>query len=220
MKVWKIGCGVTLLGVLLTLGSCGLFGLAFNRQLEQRQILARDLDPLQLPATVEFAVDEESRVRIDILAAVTPADSDLAAADSASTIVSTRLNFEYRVRSESGEVLARGAGSATGSEIIPDAARREGSPFGDRIDLRAQGEPFDVAGPASCLVEVDLARQDDAGRPLEGAGLQVFDRVGRNAGGLAAGGLLSMLLGPMVSAAGVLVLMIGLMTGRRSDQNA
>ena len=79
MRLWHLGCGLMLLGVVLTLGSCGLFGLAINRQLEQRQIVTTALSVGRSPATASFEMDEDSRLRLRLEAALRPSGEDFAA---------------------------------------------------------------------------------------------------------------------------------------------
>lgn len=210
MRLWHAGCGVMLLGVVLTLGSCGLFGLAINRQLEQRQIVGRDLSLEGSSAAHSFQIDEDSRLRLQFEVAVEPGERDLAEADTSSTIAMAQLPVQYRLLDGDGSVVDRGAGNMSGSEIIPEADRRDGSPFGEEISLNYQSGVIEVMGPDRLTVEVDLPAADDDGRELIGARLIVYDRVGANAGGLAAGGLLSLIAGPFVVSVGVLLLIISL----------
>ena len=209
MKLWKVGCGVTLLGVLLTLGSCGLFGLAVDRQLDQRQIAERAITVDGEPSTVDFAIDEPSRLRLDWNAVVATTDTDREEADSTSTIVSARLPYEYRVLLDGDEVVARGAGVLTGSEIVPEAGRRDRSPMGREIDLSGSSEVFELERPGRIELVLDMAPEDEEGRPVQRASARLFDRVPTNVGGIAAGGLLSMLAGPLVAGVGLLLLLIG-----------
>lgn len=218
MKLWQAGCGVTALGIVATVGSCGLFGLSLHRQMEQRQILIRDLDLTETPATIQIPVDEAgSRVRLDFVATVAPSAADFADADSSATIISAQLGYEYIVLTETGDTVERGAGVLTGSEIIPATDQRAGSPLGHEITLRASSSPFGVDGPATLSVELDLAREDHAGRPLVRAQVLAFDRVGTGVKGLAAGGLLSMILGPMIAGGGLLLLLAGVVFGKKKS---
>lgn len=220
MRLWKVGCGISLLGVLLTLGSCGLFGLALDRKLEQRQVAIRELDIEHSPISFGVDVEGHSHVRIEFDAIVLPSELDRAAAESSATIVSSRLSCQYRVLARDGSILDRGAGAMTGTEIIPEAARRETPSLGNAITLNYRTSAFEVDDPGELTIEVDLARADDDGRPLTRARATVYDRVGRNAGGLAAGGLVSLLAGPLVVGAGLILLLIGILIDQQKKRPA
>lgn len=215
MRLWQVGCGISLLGMLLTLGSCGLFGLAINRKLEQRQIAIRELTLERSPTSFGVDVEDASLLRIEFDAVVLPSERDFAAAESSATIVSSRLSCQYRVFASDGRTLDRGAGAMTGSEILPEADRRGSSSLGDEITLSYQSSAFEVEGPDQLTIEVDFASADDDGRPLTRARATVYDRVGKNAGGLAAGGLVSLLTGPLVVGTGLLLLLIGILIAQK-----
>lgn len=219
MQLWKVGCGVMILGVVASLGSCGLFGLAINRHLEQRQIASLDLSLETLPAEGNFRIDEVSKLRLVFEARVLPGEADLERADSSSTIVSSQLPLEYRVWDQEGRELDRGAGILSGSQIIPDAHGREGSSLGREIDLSYRGSVFEPLNPGEIHFELILKPRDEEGREVLDARALVFDRVGTNTGGLAAGGLLSMIAGPIVFGAGILLLFVGILL-REKRKNA
>jgi len=212
MHVWKYGCGILVLGVLLSLGSCGLFGVAVNRHLEQRRIATLDLTQGATPTQAETWVDEPTRVRIEFHATVEPSTADYDAADSSATIQSAQVTMSYEVRDATGQVLTRGAGEARGSEILPRADQRSRSTMGRSIDLTYRGEAFEVKEAGRLRIEATVPSTDDEGRQVTSAEAIVWDRVGHHAGRFAAGGLLSMLLGPLVFSLGLLLFVIGLFT--------
>jgi len=210
VQLWKAGCGVMLLGGIATLGSCGLFGLAIDRQLDQRQIATLNLSIPRSPARADFEIDESSKLRLDFEAVVRPSEDDFAKADSSATIATSRLPIQYRVLSREGQVLDRGAGDFSGSGIIPETERRARSSFGEEITLSFQSNAFEAEGPALLTLEAEFPAEDDDGRELLRVRAEVFDRIGGNAGGWAAGGLLSLLVGPLIASLGLVLLVIGI----------
>ncbi len=210
MHVWKFGCATMVLGLLLSLGSCGLFGAAIDRRLDERQIANLEFPDSEVESVFSVDIDERTRVRLDFEASVLPVERDFALADSSANIASSSLGLEYSVYDGEGNVLGRGAGRLNGTEIIPQSSQRATSPFGQQIDLRRATEPFDVDGAGKLTVRAQLARNDDAGRPRIDARILVSDRIATGSGRLALTGLASLFLGPLVVSLGVLVFVVGL----------
>ena len=210
MHVWKFGCATMVLGLLLTLGSCGLFGAALDRRLDERQIATLEFPDSEVESKFSVDIDERTRVRLDFEATVRPVEHDYALAESSASIASSSLGLEYSVEDDEGNVLGRGAGLLGGTEIIPESSRRATSPFGQQIDLRRATEPFGVDRPGRLFVRARLARNDDAGRERIDARIRVFDRIATGSGRLALTGLASLFLGPLVASVGVLVFVVGM----------
>lgn len=209
--VWKIGCGVTLLGLVLSLASCGLFATSLQRLQGQRSIENQALERDDAAWLGSFAVEAGASVRVEFTAEVTIGPDDLARADSTAAILESSIPAVFRLVDPSGVPIARGARPATGTTILSASTHPSRRDTPQTFLVRTASEAFETenAGTHVALLEID--DRDDHGRPVSSLRMTVFDRVPTDAGGLALGGLASALLGPLVAAAGVVAFAVGLL---------
>lgn len=214
---WKVGCGVVLLGVVLSLASCGLFGKAVHRMQEQRSIAVRELERGDDVWFGTFTVEAGASVRVEFTADVAIGDDDLARADSTAAILQSSLPANFVVEGPDGEELTRGARSLSGTEILSasDHPARRDTP--DRFAARAQTEPFETTSAGDHVALLEIGGTDDQGRRVEAVHMTVFDRVPTGVGGLAVGGMASFLLGPVIALVGLVLFAIGLLFRKKES---
>lgn len=217
---WKIGCGVVLLGFVLSLASCGLFGQALNRMQDQRSIATRPLERDDDGWFGAFDVEADASVRIEFTAEVEIGDDDLARADSTSAILQSTLAANFFVEGPQGDELTRGARSMSGTEILSAADHPSRRDTPDRFTVRVQTEPFRTTDDGRHVAVVAIGDRDDQGRRVATARMTVFDRVPTDVGGWAAGGLASFLLGPFVAFVGIVVFAVGLLLRTKAKESA
>lgn len=214
---WKIGCGVILLGFVVSLGSCGLFGKALSRLEGQRSIESRAMQSGNEAWFGVFTVDEGASVRVEFEATLLLTEDDLAQADSSSAMLHASLPMVFSVDGPDGVELTRGAKSATGTEILSAANHPSRRDTPRSFTARVGTDAFTTtsAGEHVALVEADDVDAD--GRTVESIRMNVFDRVPTDVGGLAIGGIASLLLGPFIAFAGVVVFAVGLLLRQKKE---
>ncbi len=209
--MWKIGCGVTLLGFVLSLASCGLFGTAIGRLQEQRSIAVTELERGADAWFGVFTVEEGASVRVEFTAETEITEDDLARADSSAAILQSSLPANYRVEGPDGTELTRGAGSLSGSTVLSAADHPSRDDTPDRITTSRATDPFVTTAGGDHVALLEIAAHDEQERPLAAARMTVFDRVPTGLGGLTAGGFASFLLGPLVAFVGIVLFAIGML---------
>jgi len=214
---WKIGCGVILLGFVVSLGSCGLFGKAFSQLEGQRSIESRVMQTGNGAWFGVFTVEEGASVRVAFEASVSLTEDDLAEADSSSAMLHASLPMVFTVEGPDGEELTRGAKSATGTEILSaaDHPSRRDTPRSFTAQTSTEAFTTTTGGEHVALVEAEDVDSD--GRPVESIRMTVFDRVPTGVSGLAIGGIASLLLGPFIAFAGLVVFAVGLLIRQKRE---
>ena len=217
--MWKIGCGVTLLGFVLSLASCGLFGTAIGRMQEQRSIAVTELERGADAWFGVFTVEEGASVRVEFTVETEITPADLERADSSAAILQSSAPANYRVEGPDGAELTRGAGSLSGSIILSAADHPSRDDTPDRITATRATEPFVTTASGDHVALLEVSERDEQDRPLVSTRMTVFDRVPSGLGGLTAGGFASFLLGPLVAFVGIVLFAIGLLLRAKKKES-
>ena len=212
MNLWKFGCGATLIGMLVTAGSCVLFGTAARDALEQRRVA---VVPVAVGADeaedVVVEVDPEGGARIDLEATVRLEEDVVNKDRTRGEIYQSRVPANYKVYDDRGEAIHLGAGELSCSVIIPEPENTHFANFDPNVECRHQSQRFPLGEGSSLRISVTIPSQDSAGNSVTRAELAVFDRISTEAGDKAIGGLVSMLFGPVIATLGFVVFVFGLL---------
>lgn len=221
--MWKFGCLVTLIGVILTFGSCVFLGTAARKAASHRQVANYPVTPGETGLLTDISVDPDYGVQISLSAQLEVSGSVLHESRERSEIMQFSAPVNYRVLDEQGEQVSVGAGTLSGSTILPEQESAHFSTFDPEVKCTYRGETFLPPDSGSLRIEVKIPAADDEGNRFHIAHVEVFDRVPSTAGRWALGGFLSMIAGPILTGIGILVFLIGLIVAgskRRSGAPA
>lgn len=210
--MWKIGCGIALVGLLLTVGSCFFFGTAAQKAVAERQVAEIRLEPgaSREARSRRVAVDPRQPARVAVETRIEIPDSVVHGERDWSEILQLSLPIQYEVLGESRERIHREAGSAKCSTILPASDSPHLDSFDPTVACSFHGCAFDPPASGNLWIAVDVPDRDDDGHPVRSARLKVFDQLEEGAGRWFAGGVFSLLLGPVILGAGMLLFVIGL----------
>ena len=221
--LWKAGCLVAILGVVVTFSSCALFGRAIQTVTAVHDVANLPIEPGIETIHTGVVVDAEQGLQLRIEATILLTESVLERTRDRANILQLSAPVNYAVLDETGERVHIGAGELAGSTIVPDADSPHRDTLDPKVDVSHSSAVFSVktvAGTRDRLltVRVNLPAFDDDENPIVSARAFVVERPLSGAGRWTAGGFASVILGPLVAFVGILLFGIGIFTRRTKSR--
>lgn len=227
--LWKAGCLVTVLGLLVSFSSCALFGRAVQTATDVHDVANLPLDPGGETVHSAVLVDPDRGVQIRIEATILLADDVLEGVVERASIVQVSAPVNFTVEDDSGERLHSGAGNLGGSTIVPEASSTHRDSFDPKVSASYSSATFSAAttdrkssrkreGDRALTVRVDLPTVDDDENPIVSARVFVVERPLSGAGSWTLGGFASAIFGPFVAFLGVVLFAVGMFTRRKAPK--
>ena len=223
--LWKAGCLVAILGLVVSFSSCAFFGRAIKTATDAREVANLPIEP-GTETVHSVWVDRGKGAQLRIEAKVLLVESEV---DGGNPIVQLSMPVNYSVyQGEDGERLHAGAGELTGSVIVPAADSPHRDSFDPEVTLTHTSASFDPTGGPDATsrkrtgggsevplsIRVEIGATDDDGSPVESARLYVIERPLEGAAGWTWSGVASFVLGPVIGTIGLILFIVGLI--RRS----
>lgn len=207
--MWKLGCWTAAVGLLLTLGSCFFFGAAAQKAMEERQVAE-----IRFPAGVSsdsraLRVNPQQQARVIVEAMVEIPAAVVQQSRAEEEVLRLSLPVNYEVTDREGETVHIEAGTAMCRATLPASGSPQLDAFDNVIRCPLRGKAFDPPVTEEVWIEALVPDWDDNGYPIQGARLRLYDQVDEAAGSWAAGGLVSLLVGPVIMGIGAVIFLIG-----------
>lgn len=213
--MWKAGCTVCLVGLVISVGSFFFLGTAVSRALSERQVSQK---PVSVGSKTELGmvtVDPDLGAKVVFETTVELPISFVEQPEGRSPIVESQVGVEYEVTDLQGRLVYQGAGNATGSTIVPEPTSPHYDSFERTVTCRHESKAFEPTGTGNLQVTVAVSPTDSRGHAVTQATVKVFDQLPGTAGHWAFGGLVSLVFGPLVILVGTVVFFVGLLTRSR-----
>jgi hypothetical protein len=212
----RIGISILVVGMVMLVGSCFLFGFTGIRASEANKALTVPIEPNKSIKTDLVNVDTgrlcsiSVRVKVRSSQVYTIQERD---PNSRRTVTKYHLKYtfpiRYRVLDAAGNVLHEQS-----ERIDPNAGVRSGlatvdNPEGGVAEVEHYFAKFKVADPGRIQVEATLENDTQYGAKMESASLIVYDNVSRHTGTLVTG-FFMMCFSPVVVVVGAFLTLVGL----------
>lgn len=218
--MWKIGCWTAVVGLLLTLGSCFFFGTAAQKAMEERQVAEIRFPAGVAHETRALRVNPARPVRVVVEALIELPAAVVQSSREEAEPLRLSLPIHYEVTDREGKTVQIEAGTAQCSTILPASDSPTLDSFDRVVRCTLRGKTFDPPATEEVWIEAMVPDWDDAGHPIQGGRLRLYDQVDEAAGGWAAGGFVSLLVGPVIMGIGAVIFLIGvIVAGKKQRPN-
>lgn len=211
----KIGCLIGLVGLLMFVGSFGMFVMVGVRAAQARKVASLELGVGKTATTETLTVATDKACQVAVQIHVESESIDRGAGTDSADRVQYEFPFSYKVLDADGKLLhsqdtAIAYDQGTKENSSKSVTGESGSERG-----RCNFEKFDVPAPGVVRVEATVGPDTEYHAEAKALTLEVYDSVARH--GSAVGGALAlMFIGPVVGLLGLFLFIIGLFSGKKA----
>lgn len=217
----KIGCGIAVLGILLVVGSFALFGMSITRAIEANQAASIPITVGEEVTTDVIDVDTSRLCQVTLAVdvrteSVQEKEDDAMREPGDPPEFEARYDFPFRytVLDADGNTIFSGSDHIAWDRGMRSNSGRNVDATGGTVSVEHMYDKFPVPPPGRIRIRIEVDPDTTYEARAESVTLNVYDNVSKQ-GASVFGGFASMCAGPILVFIGIVVFVVGLLTGKQ-----